>query len=336
MRITRDLLQRVAEDTVAERVKQDSSIIAAYLYGTVLEGGDPVIGGTADIDLVFIHDEFDRAREIIRMTEDVTMDIEHHSKERYQPPKELRHKPILGHTVFGCKALYDPEHFIDFTQAGVRSLFFHYDNVIVRVQALYNRARSAWLRFHNLETGFGPEQVTAYLKALEDSSNAVACLVDTPMSGRLYLGKFKHITTEIGVPDLYDAFIELLAGDVVKVGTQDVETLKTWVRQWEEDFKRLNQNYDVPAELHIHRLAYFMKAYEEMLESDDPEMILWPLLNTWTLISSTMPSQAGNWQKACEQLGLMGPQFEQHLEGLDAFLDRIEVLIEEWEPDGNY
>lgn len=336
MRITRDLLQRVAEDTVADRVKRDTSIVAAYLYGTVLEGDDPVIGGTADIDLVFIHAEFDREREIIRMTEDVHMDIEHHSKERYQPPKELRQQPLLGHTMFGCKALYDPEHFIDFTQAGVRSQFFHYDNVIGRVESLYNRARATWLHFHNMETGFGPEQVQAFLQALQDSSNAVACLVDTPMSGRRYLGKFKRITGEIGSPDLYRAFIQLLAGDVVAVGKQNVETLKTWVRQWEEDFKRLNQSYDVPAELHIHRLAYFMKAYEEILESDDPEMILWPLLNTWTLIATTMPSQAGNWQKACEQLGLMGPDFEQHLDGLDAFLDRIEVLIEEWEPPGSY
>ena len=41
MRITRDLLQRVAEDTVADRVKRDTSIVAAYLHGTVLEGEDP-------------------------------------------------------------------------------------------------------------------------------------------------------------------------------------------------------------------------------------------------------------------------------------------------------
>lgn len=350
MRITRELLQRIADDTVAERVKRDNSIIAAYLCGTVLEGDDPVIEGTADIDLVFVHDEFDREREIIRMTEDVHLDIEHHSKERYQPPKELRQQPWLGHTMFACKALYDPEHFIDFTQAAVRSLFFHYDNVMARVEALYSRARATWLHFHNLDTGFRlsgesasqenaparPEQVQAYLQALEDSSNAVACLADAPMFGRRYLSKFRQIAEAVYEPTLYEDFIRLLAGDAVQVGEQNIETLKTWVAQWEEDFKRLNQNYDVPAELHIHRLAYFMRAYHEMLASDHPETILWPLIKTWTLMASTMPSQSGNWQKACQQLGLAGEAFPERLDALDTFLDRVEVLIEEWEPEGGY
>ncbi|MEJ2758527.1 MAG: hypothetical protein P8046_08620 [Anaerolineales bacterium] len=336
MRITRDLLQRVAEDTVADRVKRDSSIIAAYLYGTVLDGEDPVMGGTADIDLVLIHDEFDRGREIVRMTEDVHLDIEHHSKERYQPPKDLRQRPYLGHTMFGCKALYDPEHFIDFTQAGVRSQFFHYDNVLARVEMLYSRSRAAWLHFHNRETVFGPEQVQAYLQAVDDGANAVACLVSTPLVGRRYLIQFRTITQEMGQPGLYDSLIHLLAGDEVQPGQQNVETLKTWMLQWEEDFKRLNTNYEVPAELHTHRQAYFMRAYEEMLGSDQPETILWPLLKTWTLMAATMPSQSAAWQQVCEQLGLTGPKFEKRLDRLDEFLDRIEVLIEEWEPESNY
>ena len=110
MRITRELLHRIAEDTIENRAKEDNSIIAAYLHGTVMEGEDPVLGGAADIDIVFIHEDFDREREIIRMTEDVHLDIEHHSKDQYQPPKELRTRPWLGYAIYRCQLLYDPQH----------------------------------------------------------------------------------------------------------------------------------------------------------------------------------------------------------------------------------
>ena len=53
MRITPELLFKIAEDTVAERTESNPAIIAAFLVGSVWDG-EPVLGGTADIDLVFI------------------------------------------------------------------------------------------------------------------------------------------------------------------------------------------------------------------------------------------------------------------------------------------
>ncbi|HAY85011.1 MAG TPA: hypothetical protein DCY42_08840 [Chloroflexi bacterium] len=336
MRITRELLHRIAEDTVAERAKKDSTILAAYLHGTVLEGEDPVLGGSADIDLVFIHERYDQEREIIRMTEDVHLDIEHHSKDMYQPAKDLRQRPWLGNTMFTCKPLYDPQHFLDFTQAGVRGLFFHYENVLARAEELMNRARTTWLYFHNRETQFGPDQVMTYLQALEDAANAVASLSGPPLGGRRFLYHFRDLAEQIAEPDLYPALINLLGGGRVQAGQRNVEEIKGWMFAWEDDLKRLNQGYQVPAALHIHRLAYYMRAYEAMLGSDQPETALWPLLHTWTLMAQTMPSQSEAWQTVCQQIGLMGDDFEERLEGLDGFLDRVEVLVEEWEPDGGF
>ena len=54
MRINRDTLLRIARDTVARRTRQDRGIVAAYLCGALL-GDDYILGGTADIDLGFIH-----------------------------------------------------------------------------------------------------------------------------------------------------------------------------------------------------------------------------------------------------------------------------------------
>ncbi len=331
MRITRELLHRIAENTVEERTKQDNSIIAAYLHGTVMEGEDPVLGGTADIDVVFIHEDFDRGREIIRMTEDVHLDIEHHSKDQYQPPKELRTRPWLGYAVYQCQLLYDPQHFLDFTQAGVRGMFFHYENVLARSETLMNRARAAWLHFHNRNTEFGPDQVRMYLQALNDAINAVACLYGPPLGGRRFLFRFKLLTEERGQTEDYDAVVKLISGGLFPNGGKAVEEVKGWMLEWADDFERINQNYDVPPELHTHRLAYYMRGFEAMLGSDDPETVLWPLLDTWTLMAETMPSQSGAWRAVCERIGLIGAGFDAQLDGLDTLLDQIEILLENWE-----
>jgi hypothetical protein len=238
--------------------------------------------------------------------------------------------------MFACKPLFDPQHFIDFTQAGVRGLFFHYENVLARAEELMNRARATWLHFHNRETQFGPDQVMVYLQALEDATNAVASLSGPPMGGRRFLLHYMNLSEQIGKPELYPELIRLISGEAMQVGQQNVEEVKGWMFEWEDDLKRLNQSYAVPAALHIHRLAYYKRAFEAMLGSNQPETILWPMLYTWTLMAQTMPSQAGAWQAVCERVGLMGEDFESHLEGLDAFLDKVEVLVEEWEPDGGY
>jgi hypothetical protein len=337
MRITRELLHRIAEDTVTERAKEDDTIIAAYLHGTVMEGDDPVLGGAADIDIVFIHEKFDRAPEIVRMTEDVHLDIEHHSKTQYQPPKELRTRPWLGYAIYNCHLLYDPQHFLDFTQAGVRSLFFHYENVLARAETLMNRSRAIWLHFHNRQTTYGPDQVRMYLQAVEDAVNAVACLYGPPLGGRRFLSRFKLLAKEHSFPEIYESVIRLVSGDLFPNGGQTVEEVKGWMLEWSDDFRRLNESYDVPSKLNFHRLAYYMRGYEAMLGSDDPETILWPLLDTWTLMAETMPSQSGAWQAVCDRLGLIGDGFSDQLDGLDALLDRIELLLEAWEPeDGGF
>ena len=339
MRITRELLHKIAEDTVKERAAKDKSIVAAYLHGSVWDGPDPVFGGTADIDLVFIHDKFDLQREIIRLTEDVTLDIEHHAKETYQPPKDLRQRPRLGYTVFGCKPLYDPDHFFDFTQASVRGLFHNYENVMARCQELLNRGRATWLFFHNRPYEFGPEQVATYLQAVEDAVNAVVCLSSAPLAERRFLIDFVNHCEKIGKFHLYADLIKLLGGlnladEQQSFGVQAKEELKGWMLDWEENFTKLNEMYEIIPELHTHRRAYYMRAYEEMISSDQPEAVLWPMLITWTQMAQTMPSQAEKWEAFCERLGLVGSAFEARLDDLDAYLDKVEILLEEWEVEG--
>jgi hypothetical protein len=67
-----------------------------------------------------------------------------------------------------------------------------------------------------------------------------------------------------------------------------------------------------------------------MLEGDVPFAALWPLLNTWTSAAEVLEGDHFNfWQKAVSELGLLGAGFVERVEGLDHFLDDIEVIFEE-------
>ena len=329
MRITRDLLLNIAENTAKEKATGDPSIVGVYLYGSVLEGSEPLLGGTADIDLVCIHENYDRQREIIRLTEDVTLDIEHHDKASYQPPKELRLQPELGSMAFSAKPLHDPEHFIDFVQAAVRGMFWEHDNVLMRTSRLLQDARRAWLRFHNSPLEFSPEQVASYLQALEDSANAVVCLTGMPQGDRRFLLEFPARAEAVGQPGLYPGLLGLIGG-----GIEIAEAVPDWLPDWDADFMTINLGYEVPPALHKHRQAYYRRSFKDLLEGEHPEAVLWPFLRTWTEMALTMPSQAQSWRAVCEELGLIGAGFEGRLDGLDAYLDRLEELLEGWDTQG--
>ena len=70
-----------------------------------------------------------------------------------------------------------------------------------------------------------------------------------------------------------------------------------------------------------------------MLSGPQPQVVLWPLLRTWTLAVSELPdsSVAGEaWQAALQYLGLFGEAFNERIDALDAYLDLVEEIIENW------
>ncbi|HJW27919.1 MAG TPA: hypothetical protein VJ508_01585, partial [Saprospiraceae bacterium] len=143
------MLLKLANDAVERYVSQDRSIMSGYLQGSLL-GDSPLIGNTADIDLFFIHsDEVRLEREIVRISDEVHLDISHHSHRLYRQPRELRLHPWLGPAIYGCKIMHDPQHFIDFVQASVRGQFTSPQNVIARVRKQAEHAREIWESFDN-------------------------------------------------------------------------------------------------------------------------------------------------------------------------------------------
>lgn len=325
MRITQELLLKNAEETITERCQVDKGILAAYLCGSVLDE-DAVLGGTADIDLVFIHHGEREGREIVRLTSDVHLDILHHPKKQYEEPRTLRQQPWRGFTLYAARSMYDPDHFLDLAQAAVRGLFDSAENTYARAYALLQRARQTWVDFHNQDPTPGPQQVWDYLTALENVANAVACLCGPPLVQRRLLLHFPARAEKLHQPGLYAGMLGLLG-----VGELSVEDMHGWLPAWTKAYQSVSAKQDAQPALHADRKAYYAGAIEAMLDSEQAHNAAWPLLHTWAHMALHLPQDSAEfveWQRIFEELALTGEGFEQRMAGLDAYLDGIEEMFD--------
>ena len=230
MRINRDTLLGIAGDTVAQRVRQDRGVLSAYLCGSLL-GDNYLLGGTADIDLVFIHiDTPPVEREIVRLTDEVHLDIAHYAQKVFREPRRLRQHAWLGPTIFSCRLLSDSQHFMDFTQASVRGQFEQPDHVLERARPQLDHARQIWEGLSSKATGqAGPQEVSLYLKAIEHAVNAVACLSGPPLTERRFLLGFPERAAAARHPGLYPGLLGMLGAPRVSP-----EAIRPMLSQWEE------------------------------------------------------------------------------------------------------
>lgn len=327
MRINRNMLLKIADDTVEKYVSDNPSIMAIYLQGSLL-GNAPLIGNTADIDLFFIHsNEVTLEREIIRVSDEVHLDISHHFHMVYRQPHELRVHPWLGPAIYSCKIMYDPQHFIDFVQASVRGQFNNPENVFSRVRRQADHAREMWISFNSTPHIPDPQDASLYLHALEHSANAVSGLSGHNLTERRFLLDLPKRADAVGKSGLYPGFLGLLGAPSVDSGS-----MRAWLPEWRNAYIALPANA-VPLRLHPYRLLYYERAIEDILNSPTPHDALWPLWRTWTHIISDLPAETPHrsaWQKAGEKLGLLGDGFVEKIEGLDAYLDQVEELLETW------
>jgi hypothetical protein len=328
MRINRDTLLHIAEDTVSQRVRRGRNILAAYLGGSLL-GDDFLLGGTTDIDITLIHlDEPQADREVVRLTDEVHLDIAHYEQRDFSQTRRLRLHPWMGPILFECKVLYDPQHFLDFIQASVRGQFNRPDNVLGRSQGQLEHARQIWSGFASQAAQEpGPEQLAAYLRAIDHAANAVAGLSGPPLTERRLLLHFPPRADAAGHHGLYPALLGMLGGPHA-----DVDTLRGWLPLWGGALQALPEE-TVPPRLHPCRYAYYQRAFEAILSGERPQAVLWPMLRTWTQAAGLLPEDASGraaWEEACAHLGLLGDGFSERVRALDAFLDLVEETLEGW------
>ena len=323
MRISHETLMKLANDQVAQRAKKELDVIAVYLYGSLL-GDDPLIAGTGDLDLAFVHsNSLPEWREIVRITDDIHLDINHTGRDMYRTPRDLRVNPWMGPVVYGCKILYDPQHFMDFVQASVRGQFSRPDNVMERARKQLEHARQIWFDLQLASTP-DPEIVGKYFRSLDHAANAIASLSGPPLGERRFLQRLVERSNQAGQPALVGKLLGLIGGQKASV-----EMLQKMLPDWQTAYRAVE---NPPARLHIHRLGYYQKAFDFFLSAGQPfQAVLWPLLRTWTTAASLLPeTEQQSWQNALDQLGLVGDGFADCVHNLDDFLDQVEDALDAW------
>ncbi len=327
MRITPSQLHKIARDTVERRRRQDHSLLAVYLTGSLF-AGNPLLGGTADIDLFFIHnDRVATEREIKRLTDEIHLDIAHHAREDYNQARALRLHPWMGYNIINCTIMHDPQHFMDFTQASVRGQFEQPENVLGRVQGQAEHSRGIWLSLHDSKGEPHLPQVRQYLQAVGQAANAVACLSGPPLTERRFLRRFPDRAAVVGRSGLYAGLVGLLGG-----AQSDEDSFSTWIDAWQSAYKALPPE-QAPPQLHPDRFAYYRRAFDSLVAGDSPQDVLWPLLCTWLEAVSLLPDDSKHyeeWQDAFTTLGLLGDGYRERVAALDAYLDSVEELLDEW------
>lgn len=324
MRITRETLIRVARETAQKRALSDPGLAAAYLTGS-LRTENPFLGGTTDVDIVFVHQETPKVRrEIVPVTADVSLDIVHNPRTDYEKPKELRLHPWLGPELYDPQPLYVTGHFFEFVQAGVRDKFNEPASVLARASRSAADARQKWSSLQTTEAAW-PDLLLGYLEAVSLAANAIALLNGGPLSERRFLLQFPERAEAAGRPDLTGALLQMLGA-----GEADAEALKACLAAWEKDFVEAAGRPRVEGRIAAPRLAYYKNACQAMLESESPQAILWPLLLTWTLSARSLPpTRQATWESTCKGLGLVGPGFDENMSRLDEFLDIVEERLEQ-------
>ncbi len=244
MRITRELMLKFARDMIPRQARESRNLLAAYLCGSML-GDDFLLGGAGDIDLVLIHDEpFPVEREVIPVNEEIHLDIAHHYQRDYRDTRHLRVHPWLGPTLNDCKALYDPQHFLDFTQASVRGQFARPDHVSERAKAQAETARQVWQSLVMGSQAGGPAMLSEYLRSVGFAANAIASLSGPPLVERRFLQQFPARAEAIGRPGLYQGLLGLLGAQNL-----DAQALTDWIPFWQAAYRTLPVT---AAPIHLH------------------------------------------------------------------------------------
>jgi predicted nucleotidyltransferase len=327
MRVTRESLLRIAKETAQERAYNDPDIIAAYLTGSLLNV-DPMLGGTADIDIVFVHkNKPQHPREFVKLTPDFHLDISRRAKDEFKSPRELRSDPWLGYEMYDPILLYEREKFFDFVQASLRAGFdFEQPPLMLqRCRKLLSHGRQIWTDLTELEEPAGPKEIRKFMKSIFHVLNAVAELSGPPIQERRLLLEFPARAEAA-----QKSAVTASAFGLIGINHVDSEKVKSWISDWKSAFKLASEKDGVDVRINITRLNYYEKAINTMLEGDIPMAALWPLFHTWTLSAEVLDGDHFKfWQNAANDLGLLGAGFAERVDGLDHFIDEIEVVLDE-------
>lgn len=329
MRITHDVLLNLAKENAARLAESDRSLVCIYLTGSLLEK-EPFLGGLTDIDLICVHDRPQAVpRQIIRITEEVHLDVAHQEQTLYDHPRHLRADAWVGGALCSSPVvLHETLHWFDYTLSSVAAQFWLADNVAARARSFSARARKTWLDLSDEVVPQGPKRIQAYLGAVNDLCNAVACLTGMPLPQRRLGIELPRRLERIGRTDLLGRLVETFYSEKV---TQ--EKLASWLPLWRDGLVSIRGLDNAPVSLGRYRMAYYEKAVNAMSE-DHPAASLWLTLQTWTLAAQIMPRSEEPykaWQSVCKELSLDTRHMPERLSAVDGLIDSVDEIIDTWQ-----
>lgn len=325
MRITRETLHKVARDSAERYSRRNRGLICIYLTGSLLYE-TPLLGGTTDIDLIFVHNtQPPFPREVVRLTDEIHLDIAHYPQTVFHQPRNLRSSPWLGSFLNANPiALHDTGHWFEFTQAGACAQFDMPENTIQRARQLADSARQGWFDLSSFDSQENPDQLHRYFQVIEDAANAVALLNGAPLTERRFLLNFGQRADAAGRPGLYNGLLDLIQTD-----DTSRETIEPWLVNWQSDLTAAAGSQDVPQRLSAARLSYYERAASAMMD-DHPQAALWLILRTWTRAAAHLKQPLSGWVEACRQLALSPADLPARHAALDAYLDAVEETLDQW------
>lgn len=326
--IARDTLIKIARDTATQRMTARPSILSAYLIGSV-GAGEPMLGDATDIDLVLIDaNPPPAAREVIRLTDQIALDLHHRHRTEYANAKSLRGHPWLGPELAEPLFLHDPTHFFELAQASARGQFHRPENVAARARGFVSWARA---ELHiGLLPGAEPEApvtLANYSQALLFAANAVITLTAFPGAGRRLVMKLEAAARQLRRPDLFDGFLALLAGPQV-----DRPVAETLLAGWRAAYRAGQSSTDEA--IHPARRTIYERGFQAQIEADRAADMAWLMLTTWNACRANLPNDAQQeaaWQGLLAHLRLADPaNYAARVDQVVDYVTTVDELVEKW------
>ena len=333
MRISQEMLIKIAKEHVAKRVRREKDLVAVYLTGSVSEG-DPLLGGSTDIDLIFVHkEEPPLKREVLRVTYEISLDIEHHHQSFYTYHRRLRQNPWIGFALCNHQnILMDQDHWLEFIQASVSARFNSPENVYKCSEQFADKARALWFDLNDPQEIDWEDWITLYFKAVGAAANAIACLNGPALTTRRFMLDFTSRAETLERLPLVGELTRLLGNE-----NMNEDLFNEWRKVWEETIKAANEKDNCPPNISKVRKAYFLLSVNAMAESGTLHAVLWPMIETWQQALTCLEDEEHHqrWQEFLKALGFQKENKEELLGNVDQFIDQAERLLEDYKNEYN-
>lgn len=326
MRITRETLINQARENAKQLTSKDRGIICIYVSGSLLMD-DPFIGGVTDIDLICVHDRPVKVRrEVLRLSPEISLDLAHYEQEEFEPARKLRTHAWIGGWLENVPlVLHDPLRWYDFMRASATAQFWKVELIAARVRSFLVPARKAWADLQEDAIPQGIKRTAAYLDALRDLANAVACFSGAPIAERRLVHDLPARAAAAGMRDLSADFVNLFT-----ISEFSDETFAAWADAYHQLFDTLKDSPNAPVSMPLFRRSYYEKALRALYPAN-PAGALWLLLYTWTRAAAALPRTEQpfkDWMAVSRQLEMDGKGINARLDALDHLLDTVEEAVD--------